>query len=112
LVIFSSDEAGTPMPCCIAKISAQACEKRDFPPRVLGLRFNRKHHVSQPGLHKKQASIQGLAAMSFHELIARYRRWKSLHETIRELTQLDDHELNDLGIGRWRIADIARHGNG
>ena len=50
--------------------------------------------------------------MSFHELIARYRRWKSLHETIRELTQLDDRELNDLGIGRWRIADIARHGNG
>ena len=50
--------------------------------------------------------------MLFHELTTRYRRWKSIRETIRELTRLDDRELNDLGISRWRIADIARRANG
>ncbi len=50
--------------------------------------------------------------MLFHEIITRYRRWKSINETIRELSRLDDHELNDIGIGRWRIADIARRGAG
>ena len=46
--------------------------------------------------------------MMFNELATRYRRWKSIRVTIRELTRLDDRELNDLGISRWRIADIAR----
>ena len=50
--------------------------------------------------------------MSFHELTTRYRRWKSIRKTICELTRLDDRELDDLGIGRWRIAEIARHAHG
>ena len=35
------------------------------------------------------------------------RRWWRVQMTIRELNRLDDAELNDLGIGRWRIPDIA-----
>jgi uncharacterized protein YjiS (DUF1127 family) len=46
--------------------------------------------------------------MSFTNILVRLRRWSDVHETIRELNQLDDHELNDLGIGRWRIAEIAK----
>ena len=46
--------------------------------------------------------------MSFADFLARLRRWRDVHETIRELNQLDYHELNDLGIGRWRIAEIAK----
>ncbi len=36
------------------------------------------------------------------------RRWWQIQMTIRELDRLDDAELNDLGIGRWRIPEIAR----
>ncbi|UCH73360.1 MAG: DUF1127 domain-containing protein [Rhodospirillales bacterium] len=44
----------------------------------------------------------------FRNIRVRLRRWSEVHETIRELNQLDDHELHDLGIGRWRIAEIAK----
>ena len=50
--------------------------------------------------------------MKFHDLVTTYRRWKSIRVTIRELSRLDDRELDDLGIGRWRIADMARRANG
>ncbi len=46
--------------------------------------------------------------MLFNELIARYRRWKSVHETIVALDGLSTRELDDLGIGRWRIPDLAK----
>lgn len=36
------------------------------------------------------------------------RSWWRVQMRIRELNQLDDAELNDLGIGRWRIPEIAR----
>ncbi len=29
-------------------------------------------------------------------------------ETVRELSQLSDHELDDLGISRFQIASVAR----
>ena len=46
--------------------------------------------------------------MKFPELTAGYRRWKSIRETITALEGLPTTELDDLGIGRWRIADIAQ----
>jgi uncharacterized protein YjiS (DUF1127 family) len=50
--------------------------------------------------------------MSITNILARLRRWSDVHETIRELNQLDDQELNDLGIGRWRIAELANRSVG
>jgi len=46
--------------------------------------------------------------MSFHKLIAKYRRWKSIHETVKALERLSTDELDDLGIARWQILEIAR----
>ncbi len=46
--------------------------------------------------------------MSFQGIITKYRRWKSINETIAALDGLSTHELNDLGIGRWQIPEIAR----
>ncbi len=46
--------------------------------------------------------------MLFHELIATYRRWKSIHGTIAALQGLPTRELDDLGIARRHIRDIAR----
>jgi len=45
--------------------------------------------------------------MSLTNILVYLRRWSDVHQTIRELNQLDDQELNDLGIGRWRIAELA-----
>ncbi len=50
--------------------------------------------------------------MLFHGLITRYRRWKLINNTIRQLTRLDDRELDDLGISRGRIAEIAERSVG
>ncbi len=46
--------------------------------------------------------------MKFHELISRYRRWKSIRETIAALERLPTGELDDLGIVRWRIPELAQ----
>ena len=46
--------------------------------------------------------------MSFHDLIARYRRWKSIHETIAALERLPTGELDDLGIARRQIPELAK----
>ncbi|MBL6945661.1 MAG: DUF1127 domain-containing protein [Rhodospirillales bacterium] len=50
--------------------------------------------------------------MLFNVIRAGLRRWRDIHVTIRELNQLDDRELNDLGIGRWRIPEIAQRSVG
>ncbi|MCZ4273143.1 DUF1127 domain-containing protein [Maritalea porphyrae] len=36
------------------------------------------------------------------------RRWASYRQTVRELSALDDRELNDLGINRGDIQPLAR----
>ena len=50
--------------------------------------------------------------MSITNIFVYLRRWSNVHEIIRELNQLDDQELNDLGIGRWRIAELANRSAG
>jgi uncharacterized protein YjiS (DUF1127 family) len=34
--------------------------------------------------------------------------WRRYREAVRELSQLSDHELSDIGIRRGDIEDIAR----
>jgi uncharacterized protein YjiS (DUF1127 family) len=34
--------------------------------------------------------------------------WRRYRETIKELAQLSDHELHDIGVHRWEIEYIAR----
>ena len=41
-------------------------------------------------------------------LLNRYRRWRRYRETLRELSSLSTHELNDLGIHRGDISRLAR----
>jgi len=36
------------------------------------------------------------------------RRWASYRKTVRALNALDAHGLNDLGINRGDITDVAR----
>ncbi len=37
-----------------------------------------------------------------------FRKWAAYQQTVRELTALDNRQLNDLGISRTDISRIAR----
>ncbi len=41
-------------------------------------------------------------------IAAKVKAWMRYRETLRELSQLSDRELTDLGIARWEIQRIAR----
>ncbi len=41
-------------------------------------------------------------------ILAKVRAYLSYRETVRELSQLTDRELDDLGINRFEIESIAR----
>jgi len=41
-------------------------------------------------------------------LIRSYKNWRRYNQTIRELSRLDNRELNDLGINRADIERVAR----
>jgi uncharacterized protein YjiS (DUF1127 family) len=37
-----------------------------------------------------------------------FKKWSAYQQTVRELTSLDNRQLNDLGISRADISRIAR----
>lgn len=41
-------------------------------------------------------------------LIRNYRNWRRYRETVSELNRLTNRELNDLGITRASIREVAR----
>lgn len=41
-------------------------------------------------------------------LIRNYRNWRRYRETVSELNRLSNRELNDLGIARGDIRNVAR----
>jgi uncharacterized protein YjiS (DUF1127 family) len=43
------------------------------------------------------------------KLIRWFRAWTRYRQSLRELAQLDDRELTDIGISRPEIPDIAWH---
>lgn len=38
-----------------------------------------------------------------------FRKWAAYQQTVRELTSLDNRQLNDLGISRTEITRVARN---
>ena len=46
--------------------------------------------------------------MSIKILAAKVVAWKRYRNAIRELEQLSDRELHDLGISRFEIGSVAR----
>ena len=48
--------------------------------------------------------------MKLDTIMTRYRQWRAYRRVLGELSALDQRELDDLGIGRWRIEHIARTG--
>lgn len=42
------------------------------------------------------------------QILAKVRAYMRYRDTVRELSQLSDRELDDLGISRFQIDNIAR----
>jgi uncharacterized protein YjiS (DUF1127 family) len=45
-------------------------------------------------------------------LVRSYNNWRTYRNTVGELVQLSDRELNDMGIGRADIRNVARRAVG
>ncbi|NBN62208.1 DUF1127 domain-containing protein [Microvirga tunisiensis] len=43
-----------------------------------------------------------------HDIVSKYRSWKKYRATYDELARMSSRELNDIGISRADIAQIAR----
>lgn len=46
--------------------------------------------------------------MLISQILSAIKRWRDVRRTVAELDGLSDRELNDLGISRSDIANIAR----
>jgi uncharacterized protein YjiS (DUF1127 family) len=46
--------------------------------------------------------------ISFKTISDKLKAWRRHREAMRELSQLSDHELSDIGIGRGDIEYVAR----
>lgn len=44
-------------------------------------------------------------------ILGNYKKWRTYRRTVDELSALSTRELNDLGISRTDIKQVARHGN-
>lgn len=53
------------------------------------------------------ATVKPAASCLFSRLAEAYRAWRSRQAAIRELTQLTDHELADIGLSRSQIPDAV-----
>ncbi|WP_201862925.1 DUF1127 domain-containing protein [Microvirga soli] len=43
-------------------------------------------------------------------ILSKIRAYQLYRQTVRELSELSDHELADLGVARFDIARVAREG--
>lgn len=41
-------------------------------------------------------------------ILSKIRAWLRYRETVRELSQLSDRELSDVGLSRWQIPYVAK----
>ncbi len=64
--------------------------------------------VQQSGGCPPPRNLTESPMLIIHALIERARRWYLYRTTIRELSELTDRDLNDLGINRADIEFVAR----
>ena len=48
----------------------------------------------------------------FDSFVDGYRQWRNFRDTVDELSRLSNRDLNDLGICRGDIAEVARQSVG
>ena len=58
-----------------------------------------------------QGRVQAPSSTSggwFAGLQSDFRRWRMERQTLNALSNLSDRELDDLGIRRWQLREVAR----
>lgn len=43
-------------------------------------------------------------------ILSKIRQYLQYRDTLRELSRLSDRELEDIGVARFQIESVARHG--
>jgi uncharacterized protein YjiS (DUF1127 family) len=87
----------------------QQCEKCMSGSPIPNLPLSeRTHHVAaqQAGSPPKQK--RNKKVISLKTISEKLKAWRRHREAMRELSQLSDHELSDIGIGRSDIEYVAR----
>jgi uncharacterized protein YjiS (DUF1127 family) len=51
--------------------------------------------------------IKRMTVMFLSQIVRFLRQWRSYNKSLRELSQLGDHELSDMGISRSDIPRVA-----
>lgn len=41
-------------------------------------------------------------------IVRNFHDWRNYRRNLRHLSALPNRELNDMGIARWRVRDVAR----
>jgi uncharacterized protein YjiS (DUF1127 family) len=57
-----------------------------------------------------QVQVEPLSSQMIDGFVSNVRKWLELRALVRELEQLDDHALRDLGISRHQIRSAVLRG--
>ena len=64
--------------------------------------------ATRPFKTDQTVRLRRIAMLVVNTLAKRLRRWASYRNTVRELSQLSDRDLHDLGIARGEIRFVAK----
>ena len=70
--------------------------------------MHRNTTAMRPFKIDQTARLRRIAMLVVNTLAKRLRRWASYRNTVRELSQLSDRDLHDLGIARGEIRFVAK----
>jgi len=68
----------------------------------------RKHHVAPQQADSLPKLERSKTVISLKTISEKLRAWRRHRDAVRELSQLSDHELSDIGIGRGDIDYVVR----
>jgi uncharacterized protein YjiS (DUF1127 family) len=85
------------------------CEKRMSGSPIPNLLLpERSHHFAAQQTDTLQEQTGNKKMISLKTISEKLNAWRQYRAAVRELSQLSDHELSDIGIGRGDIEYVAR----
>jgi uncharacterized protein YjiS (DUF1127 family) len=68
----------------------------------------RSHHFAVQQADSLPKQKRSKKVISLKAISEKLKAWRRHRDAVRELSQLSDHELSDIGIGRGDIEYVAR----